>query len=75
MIGEMIPVGDKHWQNYLDLLTIVDYVFAPVVSRNVVALLHDMIQVHHEQFCQLYSGSPITPKLHYIIHIPEWILK
>ena len=29
--SDVVPVGDKHWQNYLELLTIVDYVFAPVV--------------------------------------------
>ena len=74
MIGEKVPEGDEHWQNYVDLLTIMDYVFAPVVSPNTVAILHDMIQIHREQFHRLYPGLSII-KLHYMIHIPEWILK
>ena len=75
MIGEMVPEGDEYWKNYLDLLTIMDHVFAPTVSLNTVALLHDMIRIHHEQFHKLYPECSIIPKLHYMIHIPEWILK
>ena len=75
IIGEEVPVDDEHWQNFLDLLVIVDYVFAPVISLDSAAFLHDAICSHHEQFCRLYPGRSITPKLHYMIHIPEWILK
>ena len=75
IIGEMVPVDDEHWQNFLDLLVIIDYVFAPVISLDSAAFLHDAICSHHEQFCRLCPGRSITPKLHYMIHIPEWILK
>lgn len=75
MIGSIIPSSDPFWHNYLQLLTIIDYVFAPVVSPDVVAFLHDMIASHHEEFHALYPECSIIPKLHYMIHIPEWILK
>ena len=75
IIGEMVPVDDEHWQNFLDLLVIIDYVFAPVISLDSAAFLHDAICSHHEQFCRLCFGRSIKPKLHYMIHIPEWILK
>ena len=55
IIGEMVPVDDEHWQNFLDLLVIIDYVFAPVISLDSAAFLHDAICSHHEQFCrQIY---------------------
>ena len=75
MIGNMIPVDDEHWQNFLDMMTIVDYVFAPAVTPEVAAFLHDKIRDHHACFCELYPTSSFIPKLHYMLHIPEWILK
>lgn len=74
MIGDMIPV-DEHWQNFLDMMTIVDYVFAPAVTPDIAEFLHDKIRDHHDRFCRLYPVSSFIPKLHYMLHIPEWILK
>lgn len=75
MIGDLVPKDDPHWANFLDFLTIVDYVFAPVLSSDAVSFLHDIIEKHHETFHALYPHCSIIPKLHYMIHIPEWILK
>lgn len=75
MIGDIIPTDDEHWLNFLALLMIIDYVFAPVISPDIVGFLHDKIRSHHEAFQQLYPECSIIPKLHYMIHIPEWILK
>ena len=75
MIGDLIPDDDEHWLNFLAVLTIIDYVFAPVISPDIVAFLHDKIRSHQETFQQLYPECSIIPKLHYMIHIPESILK
>ena len=75
MIGDIIPTDDEHWQNFLALVTIMDYVVAPVVSPDIAAFLLDLIRSHREMFQQLYPECSIIPKLHYMIHIPEWILK
>ena len=75
MIGNIVPKDDPHWHNFLLLLTIIDYVFAPVVSPDTIAFLHNAIEEHNITFKQLYPTSSIIPKLHYIIHISEWILK
>ena len=32
LIGSFVNEGPQHWENFLMLLTIIDYVFAPVVS-------------------------------------------
>ena len=73
MVGEFVPEDDKNWRLFLTLLTIIDYVFAPRTSQEVVSYLAVLIKDHHEEFKRLYPDSPITPKLHNMIHIPEWI--
>ena len=50
MVGDIILTDDEHWLNFLALLTTIDYVFAPVVSPDIVAFLHDKICSHHETF-------------------------
>ncbi len=75
MIGHFIMENEEHWENFLLLLTITDFVFAPIISQDVVPYLKDVIQEHHTNFCLLYPHAPIIPKLHYMIHLPEWILR
>ena len=73
MIGEQVPENDRKWRNYLLLLEIVDYLFAPVLSQHVVAYLSVIIE-EHQGFIKLYSECSVTPKIHYMmIHYPEWI--
>ena len=32
MVGDRVMEGDENWENYLLLLRIVDYLFAPAIS-------------------------------------------
>lgn len=73
MVGEFVPEEDPKWKLFLTLLTIVDYVFAPRANQQIVSFLSTLIQQHHEEFKNLYPSSPITPKFHNMVHIPEWI--
>ena len=73
MIANLIPEDDQRWELFLLLLTIVDYVFAPRTSLDVVAYVRVLINDHHTKFCQLYPECTITPKMHYMIHIPVWM--
>ena len=75
MIGEHIDQGDPHWENYLLLLTIVDYCLAPLVSEDWAACLRVIIDDHHTEFAKLYPLFRITPKMHYMIHYPEAMCK
>ena len=75
MIGEHIPPTDEHWQNYLQLLQIVDLLFAPSISEDEVGYLSVLITEHHQKFVFLYSNSMLLPKHHYMIHMPPLILQ
>ena len=73
MIGDKVPDTDHRWKNFLLLLEIIDYVFAPVLSPDDVAYIHLIIDEHHQELVELYPGCNITPKLHYLVHYAEWI--
>lgn len=73
MIGHIIPVDNDHWINFCLLLTIMDYLFAPTISSNAIDYLRIIIAEHHESFQQLYQNCNFIPKMHYMVHYPDWI--
>lgn len=75
IIGNEIPDDNDNWCNYLLLLDILDYIFAPSLTPQSVAHLKILIDEHHQAFKRLYPDCPITPKMHYIIHYPDLILR
>ena len=75
MIGDRVSDDDEYWKNFLLLLDILDYVFAPVISTDCVAHLKVLICEHHQAFKELYPTCSIIPKMHYMIHYPECIEK
>ena len=73
MIGEKIEKGCAQWDNYLLLLTIMDYCFAPTVSEEGAAYLHMTIDEHHK--CFTHPSSRLIPKARYLVHYPEIMCK
>ena len=71
MIGNKIKEDDPYWLHYLLLLTILDFVLAPVTSRDVVAYLRTLIDEYLHGFKQLYPQCRIIPKMHYLVHYPD----
>lgn len=74
LIGKCIPCDDAKWLNYLRLLEIMDFVFAPKVDQEDCTYLESLISDHHLSFQKLYPHTRITPKMHYMIHIPRLML-
>ena len=75
MIGDLIPDDCEHWINFLRLLSIVEFVFAPQTTVGIAGYLRNLICDHHSTFTKLYPHRPVTPKFHYITHLPKWIVK
>jgi hypothetical protein len=46
---------------------------SPCISAVTISYLSELIAIHHKVFRECYSSVNITPKLHYLIHIPEQI--
>ena len=74
LVGDLVPEDDPHWLNFLLLLSIIDIIMAPK-TRALAAYLRELILQHHTAFKELYPERPITPKMHYIIHIPHWMIR
>ena len=75
MIGHHIPQDNEHWLNFLALLQVIDYLFAPVISHESVDHLRVLIRNHHYTFKSLYPDCNIIPKMHYMVHYPIWIVR
>jgi len=75
MVGQWVPVGDEHWQPSFCFLTLWTFLLVPEISPEDVSLLSTQIQDHHHDFKALYPGASITPKMHFMVHVPGLILQ
>jgi uncharacterized protein YlzI (FlbEa/FlbD family) len=74
LIGDLVPEGDKNWENLLNLLHIEEILFAPVTTVPLAAYLAILIKDYLENFNELYSRN-IIPKQHYMVHYPHQIVR
>lgn len=75
MIGSNVPEGNEHWQNFLTLLEIMDYLMAQDITEDEVGYLSILIQKHHEEFVRLYTNASAIPKHHFMVHMARLTLK
>lgn len=75
VIGHRIPEDDIHWECYLLLLQIIQFSTGKVVSPSSVTCLASLIDQHHQKFIQCYSSIKVTPKMHYMIHFSQRIMR
>lgn len=73
LVGQLIPVGDRFWENYLMLLTIMDHVFAPATTADKADYMAMLVEDFLEEFCQLYPERRLIPKMHYMVHLASWM--
>ena len=73
LIGHKIPEGDVFWENYLMLLTIMDYVFAPATTADKADYVSMLVEDFLTDFRDLYPERRLTPKMHYMVHLSSWM--
>lgn len=74
LIGDLVPVGDEHWENFLRLLKIEEIVFAPRTSIQLAAYLAVLREEYLAEFSELHNRRMI-PKQHYMVHYPRQIMR
>ena len=72
LIADKIPGDNPYWENFLHHLQIIVEVFAPVTSDDRLDYLGMLIEDFLQDFTTLYKRS-LTPKMHYLVHLPTWI--
>lgn len=70
IFGKYVPDSDTHWKCYVQLLRILTISTATEVTDDTVATLSLLIRDYLTTFNSLYPDS-ITPKFHYLLHLPR----
>lgn len=56
-------------------MKICEICVSPKLSKDTVAYLELLIEEHHEHFRQVYPNESVIPKMHFMVHFPEQILR
>lgn len=75
VVGEWIPEDDTHYCTFLILRSILDITMAPLLSIGKAMHLRELIDEYHQSFKLCYPENSVIPKMHYIVHLPKWILR
>ena len=73
MIGHFVPEENSNWSHFLQLLDIMELVFASRVHPDMPPYLQFLIAENLEKFKVLYPTSSFKPKMHYLTHIPRYL--
>lgn len=65
---------EDHIKTFILLMQIINIALSYELHEDDVDLLNIMVQTHHIRFKALYGDAAITPKWHYMLHLPEQIL-
>lgn len=74
MIGDHVERNDSHWECYLQLWDICNIVCAFEVTGADAVQMAWLVEAYLEEFFTLYD-VPMTPKLHYLVHLPQQIFQ
>ena len=73
LIGDKLPEGYTYWDNFLAHSEIMEEVSSPIITSVRAEYIRMLIEDYLVDFKLLYPGRPLTPKMHYLLHIPKWI--
>lgn len=75
VIGCQVPQNNKHWMNYLRLLQIVLLCTSCYCSSETPGLLRILISLYLQGFKRLYPDASFLPKMHYMLHFPNQMIR
>ena len=74
MVGNNVERNDKHWECFRQLWDICGMVCAFKVTTSDATHLAWLVEAYLEELFIVYN-VPMTPKLHYLVHLPPQILR
>ena len=75
IIGDKVPTTSELWQCFLLLLDILQLCTAKICSKANASIIKALIYQYLSLFTQCFPDTPVIPKMHYMIHFPEQILR
>ena len=73
MIGQYIDEDDNYWIHFLQAVDIMEYTFSPTILPTTPAYLKVIIESNLKSYQELYPESTFIPKMHYMVHIPQYL--
>lgn len=73
IVDPMIDFDNEYYLFLVELIQIVNIVFAPVIKHGTVTFLQELIAKHLATFKELFPNKNVIPKQHYLVHIPGMI--
>lgn len=73
IFGDLIHENDEHWEVYLLYREIIDIFFADKIPSDCISYLAVLISDFLTLFVEQYPEKHMKPKLHYLLHYPEYI--
>lgn len=70
LIGDRIDCCDAYYELLLTLLSIMDIIFAPTISKESTVMLELLIDSLYAQYRSLYKDVAPINKFHHLIHYP-----
>jgi len=75
ILGVKVPADCDKWLNFLRLLQITFLATCPYATADTAGQLSQLITTHHTLFREHYPKAAVTPKMHYLIHLPLQLMK
>ena len=75
LVGDRIPEDDPHYQLLLLLIEVVDYIMAPLITKQSICYLEGNVNLLFSEFKLLFPNLRITPKCHYVLHYPRLMIQ
>lgn len=74
LVFHKVPLGDTHMEFLLYLLRVMEIVFAPKVTRSLMAYLDALVKDFQRKFKELFPAINPINKFHHMDHYSEGIL-
>lgn len=75
LVGDLVPEDIEVWDLFILLLRITSICCSWHITPDTATYLGILIEEHHTKFKLLYPYKTIIPKMHYMTHYPNQILK
>lgn len=73
ILSSLVDKDDGFYSLLTELISIVHFIFSPVISADTIGILRELIAQHLHQFKEKFPNVNIIPKQHYLIHFPNMI--
>ncbi|XP_065668175.1 uncharacterized protein LOC136088396 [Hydra vulgaris] len=76
-VGKIVSLKNKNWKFLLHLSHLIDLIFAPCFTHEMIVYMKHVISDHLFMFSKLYCNNEVRlrPKHHFLVHLPNIITK